>query len=463
MSAPILTTRSNTISGIKFQTINDIPNLQLWLDASDANSFLLSDTSVLSSNLALSGDENWRLNNSSRLQLSQTLVLTGDFTAECWIRKEQKSPNGYSMLFSGDGSAGLSNCQISIDWTTEGRASILLNAGGYHAITTTTPISTNVWQHIAYVREGSVIGIYVDGISQPLSVTGSPSTTTARIKNLNHWHEGGYGFIGLQTNMRVVNGKALYTTNFNPYISASIPLQPISEPNVTTPVLALQDVISYTNNSNVQNVSLTPSGTFRLITPHRSLASHWLDKSPNSLTAIQTNIDNQCVFLSGENNNLSFVHFDGSDDCFDLSNSIDISRNYSHFFVYGRPANGFVSTSLGNRLTDEQSCYLHAGTTELNTNTNRIHSSNTKTNSTILSTDILIGGLRKNQYLQVNLSSVPFATSWLGTKTNTVSSLGIFKNLRYHGGPMYEIVHTECMLPDYEVDLVNKKLINKWR
>ena len=183
--------------------------------------------------------------------------------------------------------------------------------------------------------------------------------------------------------------------------------------------------------------------------------SSWLDKSSNALTATQSVIGNQPTLLYNEINNLNALSFNSANNNhFNLSSPIFLSGNYSHFFVYKRPSTSAISQSLGNKA-GPQSSFLHWST-------QNIYSGNIGTSSQINLTGTLIGGTRKNEYLQLDLT--PYALSnWSGSTTTSVNTVGVYNNTSYHNGLIGEIIHTGSLLPNEEINLVNSKLFDKWK
>jgi hypothetical protein len=426
----------------------DIPNLQLWLDASDESSVKRVDSFE---------DEIWySTSNTSFIQVSPDITLSGDFTIEAWIYKEARSPSGYTIVYGGNAQSGLGNCQLTFDNIVEGSVSLILDSANYHIRTVTTPIALNTYHHIAWVRQGGNISIYVDGVYQPYTIlaTVSPPTTQLIIRRCLQYVAGGYGLLGAASNFRVVSGTPLYTSDFTPVkILTNVP---------GTQLLTFQNS-TLVNNGN-PTITLSQGGTFTVIPPLPSSIEYvnsWLDKSPNALTASQTVINNQTVYLSSEINNLNVLDFDGTDDFLNLSQPIALSSDFTHFFVYRREANT-VSQSLGNFATNSQSSFLHWGA---GADANYVFSGAERSNSTILSTGVLVAGVRKNEYLQIDSTPIPFTTNWSSTQT-VVNVIGRYKNINgnfYQKGSIGEIIHTSIKLPNQEIDLVNRKLYDKWK
>ena len=98
------------------------------------------------------------------------------------------------------------------------------NAGstGYLTSTATTACTLNAWTHIALVRNGSTITMYANGVSVSSLTVGFTYKNPGQIwlaRNVYtpNDYDGFYtGYIG---GLRIVNGRALYTTTFTPSTS----------------------------------------------------------------------------------------------------------------------------------------------------------------------------------------------------------------------------------------------------
>ena len=143
---------------------------------------------------------------------SSNLVLSGDFTAECWIYQTGR-PNAFNAIF-----------EIG-QWPN---TSILIRSyggspdfwvGSSYAIGNIYPyIAINNWHHVAVSRAGSLIRVYVDGIARlSVSIDGTLNPSGLPITIGSDTHAlGGQGFTGYISNFRFVNGTALYTNTFTP-------------------------------------------------------------------------------------------------------------------------------------------------------------------------------------------------------------------------------------------------------
>jgi hypothetical protein len=136
-----------------------------------------------------------------------SISLTADFTVECWVYKTAVDASGYTNLFSGG------TTQWIIDLTTAG--SIALYLGGTAILAASgTAVVANAWNHISFVREGTTVRGYVNGIQQ---VTGT-SSSALPISYLGAYSGGGYEMNGCVSNVRILNGTCLYPsgTTFTP-------------------------------------------------------------------------------------------------------------------------------------------------------------------------------------------------------------------------------------------------------
>lgn len=134
--------------------------------------------------------------------------FTSDFTIEGWVYKTATNASGYSNFFYGTG-----NTQVAYDSGGVGSVSMVIN-GSVVVGTSGTAVTTNAWNHIAYVREGSTCRIYVNGVQQG---TGTNSSSFP-ISQIGRYHTGGYEVNGFISGIRLVAGTCLYPsgTTFTP-------------------------------------------------------------------------------------------------------------------------------------------------------------------------------------------------------------------------------------------------------
>jgi hypothetical protein len=136
--------------------------------------------------------------------------------------------------------------------------SVLSGATQYSA--SSAVFVTNAWRHIAGVRNGNTLTIYVNGVAgaTTVSVTGvtvsEPAGSTLKLGSYGN----GSGYItGYMSNLRIVKGTAVYTSTFTP---STTPLTAVSG----TTLLICQGT-SFVDNS-VNNFAITPTGDVKVIT-----------------------------------------------------------------------------------------------------------------------------------------------------------------------------------------------------
>jgi len=165
-------------------------------------------------------------------------LAANNWTFETWVNFSSLPTSGDAASFAGqwyDGTLGwwfylynnAGTYQLYFSYSTSGSNQINLSANW------TPDVST--WYHIAYVRTGTSLLIFVNGVQ-----VGSTQTLNATIFNASSsmWvgsrigvAGAGYYLNGYLSNMRLVNGTAVYTSTFTPPTS---PLTAISGTSLLT-------------------------------------------------------------------------------------------------------------------------------------------------------------------------------------------------------------------------------------
>ena len=182
---------------------------------------------------------------------------TGDATVEFWFNSPGSSNNYPTMIASVDYNASGSS-RIGFDNTGyKNKIFVYINSGGDPVIASTSTIAYNTWAHIAIVRQGTSMKLYLNGILDT-SVTISASlgwylsNGGMRIGRGFDVDSSNAYFPGYLSNIRLVKGTAVYTSAFTP---STTPLTPITN----TSLLTCQSNRFIDNSPN--NFTLTPSGT----------------------------------------------------------------------------------------------------------------------------------------------------------------------------------------------------------
>jgi hypothetical protein len=160
------------------------------------------------SSLLLDGSSSLTISDSGFMQFG-----TGDFTVDCWVYVDQDQ-NTNQYVFDMDANKGVLQIlndyglvgPIATNWDADG------NAGGVTAIT------SNVWTHLAMVRANGVLYLYINGTLAGSMSDASDYTGTSL--TIGEYGGGGYGMYGYIDEFRIVNGTAVWTSNFTPPSSA---------------------------------------------------------------------------------------------------------------------------------------------------------------------------------------------------------------------------------------------------
>jgi hypothetical protein len=196
-------------------------------------------------------------------------IFGGDMTVECWFystaaslgtRSEhlfafvQDATNRESLYFNGT---------TLTFWTSSG-------AGNGPRITyANTP--QNQWIHVAVAKSGSTFTMYVNGVSVGTSTTTQYSTSnqSLQIGTYNSAGAGADSFTGYISNVRVVKGTPVYTTNFIP---STTPLTAVTN----TVLLTCQSNRFIDTNTQTTAKTVTPSGdtSVQAFSPFNPTASY---------------------------------------------------------------------------------------------------------------------------------------------------------------------------------------------
>ncbi|WP_431096578.1 LamG-like jellyroll fold domain-containing protein [Polaromonas aquatica] len=162
---------------------------------------------------------------------------SGEFTIETWVYQTNRNTGTYWAYQQLVG-----QYQVA---TNSNDSFVLLAADGYpraafwsgNAVTAeinaANPLPLNTWVHLATVRSGNLVTLYVNGVG-----TGSVALTTSldvssRKFTVGADSAGEIGFSGYLSDLRITKGVARYAANFTPPVRAFSDTTPIIDPNAT--------------------------------------------------------------------------------------------------------------------------------------------------------------------------------------------------------------------------------------
>lgn len=142
---------------------------------------------------------------------------TGDFTIEAWIFAT------YTFGTTGQGRGAIlgnrSVASSSTDFVLQHyNGKIYFGTSAADLIVGNTTMTANIWYHVAVTRSSGTIRLFINGISDATAVTGNTTnfsdTTTLAIGCTGSYSVPTYPFTGFISNLRIVKGTAVYTSNF---------------------------------------------------------------------------------------------------------------------------------------------------------------------------------------------------------------------------------------------------------
>jgi len=164
-------------------------------------------------------------------------VPTGDFTFETWVYPTALTGQNYTpiAIYAINNVSVASDlgyaCIIKSNNTVE--FAVYVGSTAYRATSTST-ISANTWTHVAGVRSGNTLTLYLNGTSAAtVTISGTINDSTNPVYRIGGYQETStfYYFTGYISNQRLVKGTAVYTNNFTP---PAAPLTAISGTSLLT-------------------------------------------------------------------------------------------------------------------------------------------------------------------------------------------------------------------------------------
>jgi len=191
---------------------------------------------VITTSASFDGNTQYLTSNSS------AGIQAGDFTAEGWFYPTNVT-GAHALWTFGQASDGRYTVQLN-------GTALLTNLFGAGVTNYTSNVSINAWTHIAMVRSGTTVSIYINGTAS--ATTDTQSGTIGNSGNLVIGADDSAGalFAGRISNFRIVSS-ALYTGN-----TLTVPtstLRPIAGTQLLLPLVATPFMDISTNESTITN------------------------------------------------------------------------------------------------------------------------------------------------------------------------------------------------------------------
>ena len=150
---------------------------------------------------------------------------SGDFTVQCWVYSSKNSASDQYILgqVTSGGQAANTSFQLYKKATTN-VAEAFVYMGGSKVATSTATIPVGQWVHLAMVRDGGTLRLYVNGVQDGTNATLSTTAITDSGGSFAVGRTGDYDglyFEGYVSNVSVVKGTCLFPsgTTFTPSTS----------------------------------------------------------------------------------------------------------------------------------------------------------------------------------------------------------------------------------------------------
>ena len=151
----------------------------------------------------------------------------GDFTVESWVNPSRHAV-AYDQTICGTyGYVTLGDRGWMIDLLPGGTLEFFMggSSGADFTLTSTSVVPMNVWSHVAAVRSGTTVTLYLNGVLVATATSSKDEdysgldfkVATAYAHQLSPpIGNPGLSFQGYISNLRIVKGTAVYTSNFTP-------------------------------------------------------------------------------------------------------------------------------------------------------------------------------------------------------------------------------------------------------
>jgi hypothetical protein len=323
------------------------------------------------------------------------LFGTGDFTVEAWV---------YANSL-----AGASNNTIACVWSTgqyawflaiNNSANLLFGYASGSTYSFSNTFVPNTWYHIAVARSGTSLKAFVNGVQVGSTQTNSTNITSTALLSVGANLDGGATqyWNGYISNLRVLKGTALYTSNFTPS---------------TTPLTAITNTSLLTCQSN-----------------------RFLDASSNAFVITRNgDVSVQAFepFAPGSEYSTSVVggsgYFDGTGDYLTAANNTALQLGSSDFTIEGWVYVSASSASLQAFIAKGTGAGNQASyAIQLNTSNQWIYYLSGNGSTWSIASGVFMGGVSLNAWNHVVLvrsgsTFTPYVNGVAGTTTTSATAL----------------------------------------
>jgi hypothetical protein len=213
-------------------TVNGSPSVQRFSPFSPTSAY---STSVIGGSGYFDGTGD-RLSSPANTAIN---LSTADFTAECWVYPTSFSSTKAIFVYQ---NADASNTNYGY-WLTVKTTGVVrfenFSGSSQVGFDSTVAMNLNTWNHIAVTRTGTSATTYVNGVGTSGTVSATFNAPSGAILNIGDNFGASFGssnpYAGYITDLRIVKGTRVYTSNFTP---------------PTAPLTAITNTSLLLNNTN---------------------------------------------------------------------------------------------------------------------------------------------------------------------------------------------------------------------
>jgi YD repeat-containing protein len=159
----------------------------------------------------------------------------GDFTIETWVYQTNRNTGSYGAYQHVVGQYEVtvnSNTSFAL-LVADGRPEAAFWSGNAVAadVSAANPLPLNTWVHLAAVRSGNLVTLYVNGVSAGSAALTASLDISTRNVTVGADSARQIGLSGYLSDLRVTKGVARYTANFTPPVRAFSDTTPVIDPN----------------------------------------------------------------------------------------------------------------------------------------------------------------------------------------------------------------------------------------
>ena len=179
---------------------------------------------------------------------------TGDFTIETWVRFNAVDSE---QVIIACGSSWTANTAYLFEIRSTGDLRFYAGDAVPIFLTSGNLLVANIWYHVAVARSSGSTKMFVNGTQVGSTHTGNVTISNASTPYIGCFWDQTTPIAGYISNLRIVKGTALYTSNFTP---TRTPLTPVSNTSLLTCGTSWSGNPTITVNGDAKANSLNPFG-----------------------------------------------------------------------------------------------------------------------------------------------------------------------------------------------------------